>query len=128
VGRCSRGLATRRRAHTFSNPRSVVAQSMDDGDPIFRYLPNDQAWQTSTIARNFNNTIHFTGVAGAGLQFNFTGEALALFGTTSIEHAPFNVTIDNGTPVTISPSSPLIHSRTLTVSLPLPEAYPGDSQ
>jgi len=70
-----------------------VRQIFDDMDSAIVYSPAS-AWNTNTGSPFMNGTLHFTNATSASATLSFFGEAVAVFGTVSPDHANFSVTID----------------------------------
>ncbi|KAF5322600.1 hypothetical protein D9619_001541 [Psilocybe cf. subviscida] len=71
-----------------------VAKDFDDADPAMTYTPSPDAWQTNTDPGFFGNTLHFTQTPGASASMKFSGEAVAVYGTVSPDHANIVVNVD----------------------------------
>ncbi|KAI0051870.1 hypothetical protein FA95DRAFT_1554110 [Auriscalpium vulgare] len=76
---------------------SVSNITTDDSSPSFTYLPTPGAWTTNNLPGCVNDTLHFTQLGGAQVQFQFSGDAVALYGTTSPDHANYTVSVDGAT-------------------------------
>lgn len=71
-----------------------VAKDFDDSDPVMSYSPSPAAWQTNTRGDFFGNTLHFTQTPGASASMKFSGQAVAVYGTVSPDHADMVLNID----------------------------------
>ncbi|KAI0062876.1 hypothetical protein BV25DRAFT_1915625 [Artomyces pyxidatus] len=80
-----------------SSGASVTNTTTDDLSPSFVYLPTPQDWTINNLQGCLDNSLHFTQTGGAQAQFNFTGDAVALYGTTSPDHANYTVSVDGAT-------------------------------
>ncbi|KAF8160756.1 hypothetical protein B0H34DRAFT_697962 [Crassisporium funariophilum] len=71
-----------------------IKKSFDDTDMTISYLPSPSAWQTSSNPAFSGGTLHYSSTPGASAMLTFTGEAVAIYGTVSPDHANIQVTID----------------------------------
>ncbi|TFY80466.1 hypothetical protein EWM64_g3544 [Hericium alpestre] len=76
---------------------SVTDNIVDDSNPAWKYLPSASTWAVNKLQGTIQNGIHFTQTGGAQAQLTFTGDAVALFGTVSPDHANFTVSVDGKT-------------------------------
>jgi len=76
---------------TGSTLKSTV---VDDSDQLVSYLPSSSDWQVNQQPVYKNGTLHFTQVAGASASLDFIGEAVAIYGTVSPDHADMIVNVD----------------------------------
>ncbi|KAF8801427.1 hypothetical protein BYT27DRAFT_7341929 [Phlegmacium glaucopus] len=76
-------------------PGSTVGfGTFDDSHAAITYLPAPSAWQISTHPTFFNDTLHSSQTPGASAILSFSGEAVALYGTVSPNHANIHIAID----------------------------------
>ncbi|KAF8813846.1 hypothetical protein BYT27DRAFT_7180614 [Phlegmacium glaucopus] len=76
-------------------PGSAVAfETFDDSDAAIAYLPAPSAWQIRTAPTFFNDTLRSSQTPGASAIRSFSGEAVAIYGTVSPNHANVRVAID----------------------------------
>lgn len=74
---------------------SVSNTTIDDSDSRFTYAPSNSDWQVNTQPNlNKNNTLHFTQSQGASATLPFSGNAVAVYGTVSPDHANIRVSLD----------------------------------
>ncbi|KAK1230205.1 hypothetical protein PQX77_006714, partial [Marasmius sp. AFHP31] len=82
-------------------------ERLDDTVPSLVYTPAD-AWEIGGVDGEYNSTTHGTRIAGARMQFIFTGTGIDVYGTKSFNMstapATNRFTIDGGNPVTWSAS------------------------
>lgn len=98
-----------------SSGATVSNSTTDDMDPQITYLPQAE-WTINQSPDNIDNTLHFTQTGGAQALYKFTGDAVAVHGTTSPDHANYTVTIDGITRAYDGGSggnSRLLHPQTL---------------
>ncbi|KJA27892.1 hypothetical protein HYPSUDRAFT_51823 [Hypholoma sublateritium FD-334 SS-4] len=72
-----------------------IAQ-IDNTDPTIVYSP-EMTWQANTNSQFFNKTLSFTQTPGASASLNFSGGAIAVYGTISPDHADIVITVDGQT-------------------------------
>ncbi|TFK68685.1 hypothetical protein BDN72DRAFT_797444 [Pluteus cervinus] len=72
----------------------LAASTVDDMDPRITYLPSPDAWQTNTGPMFMGNSLHFTKQQNTAASMTFEGEAIALYGAVSPDHADVRVSID----------------------------------
>jgi len=73
---------------------SQLAQFMvDDSNSSFIYSPLSE-WHVNEKDYFINNTLHYTSTAGASAAVTFSGEAIALYGTVSQDHANIVLSLD----------------------------------
>ncbi|KXN90998.1 hypothetical protein AN958_03065, partial [Leucoagaricus sp. SymC.cos] len=88
-------------AITFETPITssgvnFSVMTIDDSDPRINYLPPN-SWSSNFRPEFQNGTLHFSQVPDATASLQFSGNAVALYGTVSPDHADISVTIDGGT-------------------------------
>lgn len=93
-----------------STDTKMTETTMDDTNPAITYLPKSGDWVFDKLRGCYNNTIHFTETRGAQAQLAFNGEAVAVYGTVSPEHADYTVTTDGVTKSFPSGSNGLANS------------------
>lgn len=78
----------------IGEPGSVLAMStIDDSDASFVYTPQSE-WSINDQGMFIDNTLHYTQSAGASASVTFSGEAVALYGTVSEDHADIRLSLD----------------------------------
>ncbi|ESK96616.1 hypothetical protein Moror_6836 [Moniliophthora roreri MCA 2997] len=82
---------------------TVVTSMIDDTDPKIDYQPLN-AWRTNNADVFMNRTLHFARTNGASVSLSFTGEAIAVYGTVSDDHANMRMSL-NGQTTTLSAGS-----------------------
>ncbi|KAF7782281.1 hypothetical protein Agabi119p4_1657 [Agaricus bisporus var. burnettii] len=75
--------------------KSIIT-TIDDTDPKITYLPA-AAWDVNTRLEFQNSTLHYSQAADASASVQFSGNAIALYGTASPDHADISVIIDDKT-------------------------------
>ncbi|KAJ7593979.1 hypothetical protein C8J56DRAFT_925689 [Mycena floridula] len=76
------------------SPGSQVTNTMvDDSDPAMTYSP-PAAWQTNSGNEFMNGTLHFSSASDSSVSMPFQGDAVAIWGTVSPDHANVRVSID----------------------------------
>ncbi|EKM80650.1 hypothetical protein AGABI1DRAFT_37953 [Agaricus bisporus var. burnettii JB137-S8] len=73
-----------------------IIRTIDDTDPKITYLPA-AAWDVNTRLEFQNSTLHYSQAADASASVQFSGNAIALYGTASPDHADISVIIDDKT-------------------------------
>ncbi|EIN11715.1 hypothetical protein PUNSTDRAFT_50601 [Punctularia strigosozonata HHB-11173 SS5] len=73
---------------------TVSNSTVDDADSSISYGPSASDWSTNTGNGFLSNTLHFTQTGGATATYQFQGNAVALFGTVSPDHANYTISID----------------------------------
>ncbi|EIM83052.1 uncharacterized protein STEHIDRAFT_171157 [Stereum hirsutum FP-91666 SS1] len=73
--------------------RSVSNSTIDDTDSRISYLP-PSSWIFNPLPDTMNNTLHFTQTGGAQAQIEFSGDAVAVYGTVSSDHANYTIAVD----------------------------------
>ncbi|KAJ7772642.1 hypothetical protein DFH07DRAFT_802662 [Mycena maculata] len=84
----------------------------DDTSPAVTYAG---AWDTSDAAEYINGTLHFSQATGAAASLPFTGNAVAVWGTVSPQHANIQISVD-GNSVMVNGGSNYVselHAQTL---------------
>ncbi|KDR75159.1 hypothetical protein GALMADRAFT_249097 [Galerina marginata CBS 339.88] len=71
-----------------------VQKTFDDNDPAITYGPSSSAWQTSSNSGFVDGTLHFSQTPGASASMTFQGDAVAVYGTMSPDHANIQVALD----------------------------------
>jgi hypothetical protein len=78
----------------IGEPGSSLAMStIDDSDNRFVYTPQSE-WSVNDQNLFIDNTLHYTQSAGASASVTFSGDAVALYGTVSEDHADVHLTLD----------------------------------
>jgi hypothetical protein len=78
----------------IGEPGSQLSKStIDDTNSSFIYSPASE-WSVNDQSYFINNTLHYTSSAGASASVTFSGEAVALYGTVSQDHADIQLTLD----------------------------------
>ncbi|KAJ7079072.1 hypothetical protein B0H15DRAFT_859012 [Mycena belliarum] len=77
-----------------STGSTITSAIYDDANPAMTYAG---AWQKVDSPSYMNNTLHFTQAAGAAASLAFSGNAVAIYGTVSPDHANIQVSIDGKT-------------------------------
>ncbi|KII92755.1 hypothetical protein PLICRDRAFT_37553 [Plicaturopsis crispa FD-325 SS-3] len=72
---------------------SVSTTTIDDSDSRMVYSPSTD-WHTNNQQQFMNGTLHFSATAGSQVSTLFEGEAVAVYGTVSPDHADIKLTID----------------------------------
>jgi hypothetical protein len=73
-------------------------------DPAFTYGgPSTAVWQTNSAAGFHDTTLHFSDSGSAQATYAFSGEAIAVYGTSSPDHGDLQVQIDGGAAQTVAP-------------------------
>jgi len=74
---------------------SISNTTIDDTDSRFTYAPSDIDWEVVTRPNlNKNDTLHVTQTQGASATIPFSGNAVAVYGTVSPDHADIQVSLD----------------------------------
>ncbi|KAH7874559.1 uncharacterized protein C8R40DRAFT_1106945 [Lentinula edodes] len=71
----------------------LTKSTVDDSDPSFIYTPASE-WSVNDQNYFMNDTLHYTSSAGASASVTFSGEAVALYGTVSQDHADIQLSLD----------------------------------
>ncbi|KAF9070098.1 hypothetical protein BDP27DRAFT_1447191 [Rhodocollybia butyracea] len=84
---------------------SQLSRSMiDDSNSSFVY---SSGWDVNEKDYFLNNTLHYTSTAGANASISFSGDAFALYGTVSEDHANVSLSID-GKSVNVLAGAPTV--------------------
>ncbi|KAF8650453.1 hypothetical protein AX16_005255 [Volvariella volvacea WC 439] len=78
----------------MENGLQMIPTAIDDTDSRIQYLPSASAWSTNSNPAFIGNTLHFTQTPGASASLSFTGDAVAVYGTVSPDHANVRVEVD----------------------------------
>ncbi|KAH9485090.1 A type blood alpha-D-galactosamine galactosaminidase [Psilocybe cubensis] len=73
---------------------TVIKKTFDDNDSAIQYLPSPSDWQTNQNSAFADGTLHFSSTAGASASITFSGDAVAVYGTVSPDHANIRMTLD----------------------------------
>ncbi|KAA1476066.1 hypothetical protein DENSPDRAFT_842954 [Dentipellis sp. KUC8613] len=73
---------------------TVSQDTVDDSDPAVQYLPSSTTWQINPLANTIQDGLHFTSDGGAQAQLKFNGDAVAIYGSVSPDHANYTVAVD----------------------------------
>ncbi|KAH9978592.1 hypothetical protein BGW80DRAFT_1529972 [Lactifluus volemus] len=76
---------------------TITNTTTDDTSPDIHYFPTPKDWALGNLEGSYNGTHHHTQTGGAQAQFTFNGNAVAVYGTVSPEHANYTVTVDGVT-------------------------------
>ncbi|KAF9567970.1 hypothetical protein CPC08DRAFT_702790 [Agrocybe pediades] len=71
-----------------------VKKTIDDSDSSIVYSPSPSDWQVNSNAEFFDGSLHFTNTPGASASLTFSGDAVAVWGTVSPDHADINMELD----------------------------------
>ncbi|PBK91430.1 hypothetical protein ARMGADRAFT_201061 [Armillaria gallica] len=82
----------------------LITTPFDDVDSHISYLPSESDWSINDKPAFINGTLHFTNVTDASASLSFAGDAVALYGTVSPDHANIRVSVD-GRETTLSGGS-----------------------
>ncbi|KAL0578300.1 hypothetical protein V5O48_003711 [Marasmius crinis-equi] len=95
---------------------SMSTAVIDDNDPRVTYQPSS-AWNVNNGNDFMNNTLHFSQTNGSSASLTFTGQAIAVYGTVSFDHANVQVTLDGQSksfPANLGPTkSSSLHTQVL---------------
>ncbi|KAK7472648.1 hypothetical protein VKT23_000761 [Stygiomarasmius scandens] len=73
----------------------ITKSVMDDTDNRIIYMPSAANWSVNNNKNLFvQDTLHFSQTQGASLSFPFVGESIAIYGTTSPDHADVQIELD----------------------------------
>ncbi|OSX66153.1 hypothetical protein POSPLADRAFT_1068917 [Postia placenta MAD-698-R-SB12] len=94
---------------------SMISSTIDDMNSTFTYGPNISDWALDSYSSFFNNSLHYSRTQGAQASLSFSGDAIAVFGTVSPQHANYTITVDGHTSQEFDASSSVqdFHSQTL---------------
>ncbi|PPQ98794.1 hypothetical protein CVT24_003352 [Panaeolus cyanescens] len=73
---------------------TMLQKTFDDNDATIKYLPSSSSWQTNTGNSFMGGTLHFSNDVAASASLSFSGDAIAVYGTTAPDHANIRVNID----------------------------------
>lgn len=76
----------------------VTNTTIDDNDPQMSYQPPN-AWRLNSNNEFIDGTLHFTNVSSATASVSFSGDAVAIYGTVSSDHANIRVSLDGQTTI-----------------------------
>ncbi|KAJ7130853.1 hypothetical protein C8R43DRAFT_1025207 [Mycena crocata] len=84
----------------------------DDAAPELNYAG---AWETSDNPAYMNGTLHYSQAAGSAASLSFSGNAIAVYGTVSPDHANVQISIDGKTTMVNggSTANAALHAQTL---------------
>ncbi|TFK23948.1 hypothetical protein FA15DRAFT_670034 [Coprinopsis marcescibilis] len=86
----------------LGSPGSQISvQNFDDTSPAISYNPTPEAWILNSQNLFQNNTLHFSEAPGASVSMPFAGDAVAVYGTISPDHAGMKITVD-GQEITVA--------------------------
>ncbi|PPQ87445.1 hypothetical protein CVT25_008181 [Psilocybe cyanescens] len=71
-----------------------VKKTFDDNDPAITYLPSASDWQTNQNSAFADGSLHFSSTTGASASITFSGDAVAVYGTVSPDHANIRMSLD----------------------------------
>ncbi|KAJ3514114.1 hypothetical protein NLJ89_g2558 [Agrocybe chaxingu] len=71
----------------------TVRESLDDTDPSLVYSPSS-SWVLNSGSEFANNTLHFSKDPNASVSMNFSGDAIAVYGTMSPDHANIRMALN----------------------------------
>lgn len=77
-----------------STGAKMSKSTTDDSSPEITYTPSSSDWSSSPSTSNMNNTLHYTQTGGAQALFKFSGDAVAVYGTVSSDHANYTISVD----------------------------------
>ncbi|TEB30341.1 hypothetical protein FA13DRAFT_1733648 [Coprinellus micaceus] len=72
---------------------------IEDSDPILSYAPSAAAWGQNQLEMFQGGTIRFSQNPNAAVSLPFNGEAIAIYGTVSPDHADMKVTLNGETSI-----------------------------
>ncbi|KAJ6625888.1 hypothetical protein B0H10DRAFT_1782336, partial [Mycena sp. CBHHK59/15] len=73
---------------------TTTSTIFDDSSPEMTYAGT---WETSNTPSYLNGTIHYTQSPGAAASLPFSGNAVAVYGTVSPDHANIQISVDGKT-------------------------------
>ncbi|THH16184.1 hypothetical protein EW146_g4410 [Bondarzewia mesenterica] len=94
----------------------VSNSTVDDTSSQITYLPSASDWSAIQNNGMIDNTLHFTQTGGAQAQYKFSGDAVAIYGTVSPDHANYTISMDGNTSSYIGGSNGIarvLHDQTL---------------
>lgn len=80
---------------------TVVTTNIDDTDPRIQFGPSPSSWVQNNRTAFVNSSLHYSSDPNASATMEFSGNAVAVYGTISPDHAGINFQID-GQSVTMS--------------------------
>ncbi|KAI0684583.1 hypothetical protein BC835DRAFT_1310487 [Cytidiella melzeri] len=86
---------------------------MDDNHPNITYAGDWDDSFNSFSSGYFDLTMHRTNQEGATAEILFEGNAIAVYGVTSKNHAAFNVALDGGAPLSLNGSAPVLRYQNM---------------
>ncbi|CAK5281331.1 unnamed protein product [Mycena citricolor] len=91
---------------------TMTTSLVDDADPRVNYAGK---WQTNNLNTYMNNTLHYSSTAGSAASLSFSGNAVAIYGTVSPDHANIQVSIDGQSQMVNTQASSIsaLHPQTL---------------
>ncbi|KAF7315678.1 hypothetical protein MIND_00083400 [Mycena indigotica] len=91
---------------------AVTTTVFDDANSAMNYAGN---WATTNTDKYINGTLHYTQSPGSAASLQFVGNAVAIYGTVSPNHANMQVSIDGRPTLVNIPSSTIsgLHAQTL---------------
>lgn len=76
-------------------PGSVVAKkTFDDNDSTIVYQPSSADWLSNSNPAFLDGTLRYSQTPGASASLTFSGDAVALYGTVSPDHADIRISVD----------------------------------
>ncbi|KAH6914346.1 hypothetical protein BKA70DRAFT_663177 [Coprinopsis sp. MPI-PUGE-AT-0042] len=72
----------------------INLKNIDDSDAALTYLPSAQAWNVNAQDVYQGGTLRYSEDPNAAVSLAFEGEAVAVYGTMSPDHANMKITID----------------------------------
>ncbi|KAF9452734.1 hypothetical protein P691DRAFT_756120 [Macrolepiota fuliginosa MF-IS2] len=90
-----------------STGSNLTMTTIDDMNSSISYLPSADAWDLNPRPEFQDGTLHYSIASDAAASLQFSGNAVALYGTVSPDHADISITIDGNT-VTV-PSGSMSH-------------------
>ncbi|CAA7261734.1 unnamed protein product [Cyclocybe aegerita] len=85
----------------------IVRESLDDTDPSLVYSPSS-SWELKSGSEFANNTLHFSRDPNASVSVNFSGDAIAVYGTVSPDHANIRMALDGDVQTVVGGSGGVI--------------------
>lgn len=72
----------------------VSAETIDDSNSRISYLPTSESWALNQSPIFMGGGIHFSNNPAASASLTFTGDAVAIYGAVSPDHADVRITIN----------------------------------
>jgi len=96
------------RLHAFPFTLSTAAGHVVDDSVAFPPgVTGTGTWTDSyEDSSYFDDTVHYSQVAGSSLSYTFTGDSIAWVGTRNVNHGYASVSIDGGTPALVDTYAP----------------------